>query len=358
MKKIIISSLILAGSMSSAVAQVVIDSSCMPIPNEVHKKTEVTDLGAINYLAADSNFVWNFSAMDGIDEVADTFVSVNSTLLAYIAVFNNPLDPEHRAKVATPQPSLQSGPGMDVQNPISFYKWTSSYYGQVGYGAEINGIPVPVRFDNADVLYRFPMNFNDRDTSETFFDINIPSLGYYSESRYRVNHVDGWGTLIVPGDTFQVMRIASTVDIRDSIYVDSLGFGFGFDRTEVEYKWLCPDYRIPVFHVIERSGGMGGGSEEGWFIDHRDHTSVTEHNGPSNITLYPNPANEVIILPGNHLTMGQYSIYDLNGRLVLRGCSDIADTRIDVSSLRNGSYFLLNDVEGRIFFSEFVVVRD
>jgi hypothetical protein len=331
---------------ATCLAQPAIDSTDMPIPGETIERTVVDDLSLIDYETADSNYIWDFSMLDGNVEIADTFIGILNTSLTYIAVFNNPFDQEHKATVASPQPSFQSVPGISIQNMISFYKRTTFYYGQVGYGAEINSIQVPVKFDNADMLYRFPLNFGNVDSSASFYDINIPSFGYNSQERHRVNVVDGWGTLYVPGDTFEVVRVRSDIQIRDSIYVDSLGFGIGFDRNEIEFKWLAKGYHVPVFQVTKRQGGMGGGNEDGLFIDHRPPATGIATADKLQFNVYPNPSRALfnISVPTNDGF--NYRISDMSGKLLIAGRSDKAELQLDLSGLKQGCYLLQCYVNG------------
>jgi hypothetical protein len=74
---------------------------------------------------------------------------------------------------------------------------------------------------------------------------------YYSTQRIRSSEVDGWGNLITPFGTFATVRVKSTLNIHDSIYVDSLAIGFGFDRNIIEYKWLGKGYGIPLLQINE-----------------------------------------------------------------------------------------------------------
>lgn len=336
-------------------AQPAIDSTDMPVPNDTIKRTVINDLSVINYTNTGSNFIWDFSMVNGADNAIDTFISVLSTPFTYIAVFYNPFDLEHKASVASPQPPFQSLPGVQIANMYNFYKNTSEYYGQVGFGAEINSLPVPVKYDNADIIYRFPMVLGSIDTSLSQYSINIPNLGYNGQKKQRINYVDGWGTLYVPGDTFEVFRIKSILNIFDSLYIDSLGFGFGFDRTETEYKWLAKSNKMPVFQVNKRQGGMGGNNTDGWFVDNRpEYYSVKESSKSSQLFIYPNPCTSeiTVINPGNDEAFWQ--VYELSGRLIMDGSFSGTNTRISVENIESGMYFIKLK-SGDLFFNSYMI---
>jgi hypothetical protein len=330
-------------------AQPAIDSTDMPAPKDTVKRTQVSNLSAITYTATGSNFVWDFSVLEGNNETVDTFISVFSTPIAYIATYSNPFDQEHRATVASYQAAFQSPPGVTITDPYAFFKADNDFYGQVGFGASINGLTVPVKFDHADVMYRFPLQMGNTDTSISEYNLSIPGFGYYGERKIRINHVDGWGTLYLPADTFAVVRVRSDMQIYDTIHLDSLGFGFGFDRNETEYKWLAKGYKLPVFQVNKRQGGMGGNNASGLFIDHRPaNWGTPDLSSPGNIKVSPVPAFDLIkvtnpFAPGK----SRWIISDMTGRLIDQGESPNDHMTLSVRGLQQGLYLLRIISEGK-----------
>jgi hypothetical protein len=320
-------------------AQTNIDSTNMPVPGDTIKRNQVSNLSSINYVITDSNYIWDFSAINGTTSKTDTFLSVLSTPITYIATFSNPFDQPHKATVALLIPSLQSLPGMQITEMYGFYKNSYDFYGQVGFGAKLNGVPIPVKYDHADVLCRFPLQIGNTDTSSSNYSVSIPNLGYNAERKYRINYVDGMGTLYLPGDTFEVVRIKSVCQIFDSLYIDSLGFGFGFNRTETEYKWYSPECHLPVFQVTARQGGgMGGNSTEAWFLDHRDPSAGIRTDAYTSLHLFPVPANEKLCVSGEEINNASYIIYDLSGKIAAKG--SVQNQEIPVSMLPKGCYVL------------------
>jgi gliding motility-associated-like protein len=68
------------------------------------------------------------------------------------------------------------------------------------------------------------------------------------------------GTLLTPFGTFNALRIKSTLQISDSIYLDTLGFGITIPRqTIVEYKWLGAGKKIPLLEVDVTNALLGNG---------------------------------------------------------------------------------------------------
>ncbi|MFT6500035.1 MAG: hypothetical protein ACJASQ_000142 [Crocinitomicaceae bacterium] len=60
-----------------------------------------------------------------------------------------------------------------------------------------------------------------------------------------------------------------------------------------------------------------------------------------NVSLFPNPTNEFIILQFESFTNDlSYALYDLNGKIVVRGIVETAETQIDMRALATGQYNL------------------
>lgn len=330
-------SLLLGVALTGLFAQPAIDSTHMPAPYDTISRTVVTNLSAINYTNSDSNYFWDYSALEGSNASGDTFVTVLSTEIAYIAIFNNPFDKEHKATVVDNQASGPSLPGLTISNVFNFYKAAYSYYGQVGFGAEINGITMPVKYDHADKIYNYPFVFGQSDTSLSQYGIDIPNLGYNAQRKQRINLVDGWGTLVLPGDTFNVYRIKSVVETFDSIYIDSIGYGFGFNSTVTEYKWISDECKLPVFQVSKRQGM--GGNAQAWFLDHRDFSGIREVAASPQFVITPNPANDQLSIAYPTEGFTRWEIMDMTGRRVLQGALSPERT-VHVADLHPGLYLL------------------
>jgi hypothetical protein len=75
--------------------------------------------------------------------------------------------------------------------------------------------------------------------------------------------------------------------------------------------------------------------------------SVSEYELTTNVALYPNPTNNYIGF-SNLKTEQQYSIYDLNGREILKDMV-FPNQKIDVSNLNSGCYFVRLKNESHTF---------
>nr|MDQ3102152.1 hypothetical protein [Bacteroidota bacterium] len=166
--------------------------------------------------------------------------------IAYADIFFNP----NRANHATEGVDIPFNELLPIEDPFSFYLHSPTVYKKVGFGAEISGIPIPVIFENHDVIYPLPLNYGQVHSSYSNYNIDVPTLAYYGYQQVRHLEVDGWGSITTPAGTFDVLRVKTRVEAHDSIMVDQLGTGFGIDRPTVrEYKWLAQGIRVPVLQI-------------------------------------------------------------------------------------------------------------
>lgn len=269
-------------------AQITIDHNDMPEEGDTVRLSTSIDFGMLNYEETGSDFLWDFSSLTLFSQYVDTFVSVQQTPWVYQVVFFI------SSNLAQPMQSFDQIPGFEVTDAYEFFKNSSSDYRSTGYGVTLSGIPIPNKFDEPDIIYQFPIEYGNIDSSMSEHDIDIPGLGFMGGWKKRVNHVDGWGTLITPYGTFETIRVKSEIQQFDSIYIDSLGFGIPILRNFTEYKWLGDGFGLPLCTV----------SDDGLLptINYIDSigTLFTGVGEPSvkepEVFIYPNPTSEKITI--------------------------------------------------------------
>lgn len=296
----------------SLCAQITIGPEDMPSAGDTMRYRS-TQASAIDLTLTGADVVWDYAALVPGNEGADTAVSVGSTPAAYQFFFNNNVVfPQHRADYAV------KGVGFGFQqvsfeDVYDYYKKSSTGFRNVGFGANINGIPASVRRVPVDFIHRFPMNFDDRDTSISAFAVDLPTLGYYGQDQVRINHVDGWGTIHLPGYSFEVLRVRSVLQQRDTLYVDQFGFGFGINRPQtVEYRWVAKGMDAPVLIVTT----IGGNATSARFLHESILATVPGGKPAEDLRLWPNPAQNSVQLLLPDVQEARLIVRDLQGREV------------------------------------------
>ncbi len=225
-------------------AQITIGQAEMPYANDELVRTRAVTNPAINYAATGPAHTWNFPnlAVNAGDTV--NYQTVASTNFIYAIVYADLFFNPNRANHAKPGTDIAFSGLLPVQNPYTFRYRSNSTYRTVGFGVELSGIPLPIIFDQHDVIYELPLDYGDASASHSSYNVEIPNVGYYGYQQDRENIVDGWGGITTPGGTWDVLRVKTTLTMRDSV------FGFVIDRpVQREYKWLAQGLRVPVLQI-------------------------------------------------------------------------------------------------------------
>jgi hypothetical protein len=262
--------------------------------NDTIRVSTASNINDFNYTATDTNYLWDFSALQSSSQRIEEYISVFRTGFTYNLYFADlPFNP-NRANVAQAT-NLALPAIISSSDSYNFFDRNDNEFQQVGIGTTLNGIETAIRFDNNDVIYRFPMVYNNTDTSDSDYDISLAGLAYYRYTQTRINHIDGWGTIITPLDTFDVLRVKTTIIGYDSLFIDTLNFGFNLPRgTEVQYKWLAPGRKIPILQINTRSVFGNNFVISNFYQDKElpaDTTSIFEFSDVDELLkLFPNPA--------------------------------------------------------------------
>lgn len=310
----------------------------MPIAGDTVRYV-ATNVDGIDPAATEAGFLWDMGALIPDVEGADTCVAVGSTPILYQLYFNNPfIYPEYDADYAVQGQGFDFQGQLTVTDVFDYFKKDATGFRNVGFGANVNGVPASVRRIPVDWIHRFPMSYGDMDTSYSEFSLDIPTLGSFTEQQTRYNEVDGWGTLYLPADTFEVLRVKSTLQRADSVYIEQFGTGFAFAVPEtIEYKWIAQGMDEPVLLIVA-TGGQVTTARMYYHVDDIT-TSVGEGSGTDGFTAYPNPASESFTfnLPAE---AGTIVVRDAAGRVVRsqRVGATSANIRMWVGDLASGLY--------------------
>lgn len=199
-----------------------------------------------------------------------------------------------------------------------FFSNSTSKYSVEGLGFRISLAPFPLAgmYQQEDVIYHFPLEYGNRDSSNFRVQVSIPSIGSYSQTGYRITEVVGYGSVIVGSDTMNCLKVKSEIFSQDTI--NSSFASFGFPNNRIEYKWLTTEYRIPVAEV-------SGTFTAGVFVPNLARYLIIPENNqnPPNPgtgildastlspTLYPNPSKSWVRFPDE---MSVLDCVDMKGR--------------------------------------------
>lgn len=296
-----------------------------------------------------ANYSWDYSKLVPTIQRYDVFDAPSSFASPYNLLFNS-----FNTSYGRNNYQLKSipFPGMKIDNAYDFYKESTADLRQIGAAYTVNGTPIPFLYTPNDIIYRFPMNYQNQDSCDYKFGLQLPGMGYYGQSGHRVNFVDGWGTLKTPFGTFTTLRIRSAITAIDTIYIDAFKTGTNIPRPlKHEYKWFAQGSKIPVLQVDANVTGGTVAVTNIQFIDSL--RSNVPHVGISDIAadggkfeIYPNPAHEQVTI---HYVLKstapvQTTVMDVTGKTIFstQETKSAGEQRmiLNTTNLSNGIYFV------------------
>jgi len=348
-------------------AQITITNADMPVVNDTIRLSTTIDAQGLDPLLTGANFSWDFSTLVPDSQRVDTFFSVSSTPFLYQTSFNNPLSSNYLASYAKRGFEI-SFPQVSVSEVFNYTKNTTTAFDNVGFGANINGIPASVKNTPIDKEYEFPLTYTNGSTNVTSlseFELTIPTLGHYGQDMERVTTVDGWGSLVLPNGTYNVLRVKSILTKIDTVYIDLLATGQTIPRPEeIEYKWLAVGTGIPVLKMISNAGVV---SQVEYQDDFFDFVGLKEQAKMNNVVVFPNPTKHHLVIDYNSNVSGnlKVNLKDVLGKnigVVYQNFTQKGTSKLIVNlaqhSIQPGIYFIELVVDDKMYYTEKVVVTE
>ena len=333
-------------------AQITVDATDMPQVGHSYISQNILDFIIIDATLTGASYNWDFSSVIGLSRDTLNPVSVSSTPLAYQFFFNNMiLYPDHVADYAIASQDIDGAGVVSLTERFEYFRDDASGHKITGFGANINGIPTSVKYDQIDIIYDFPMDYGNNSGSDASYLISVPTLGTYGQDFSRSKVVDGWGTVSTPYGTFDCLRVKTTLTTTDTLYIDALGVGSSIPRgTEYIYDWIAKGEGIPVFTAIANAAGVV--TEASYLTEH---LTSTESYTASSIRLFPNPTFGQIKIESD--LRGNYLLFDLTGKLIKKDVYEVF-TKIDLSTFKSGFYIITLIAEnGQIITKKIEIVH-
>ena len=249
-------------------AQIQISQANMPSINDTIRYS-VSNSNTLNFAQTGANYTWDYSTLNRTSQDLYRFQALLSTPYATLAFTGMPAG-AIGYKIAD---SIGTGQ-VAFKNIYNFYEKKSTGWSAVGTGFTLSAIPFPAGgvYSDKDEIYTFPLNYNDKDS--TTFEVTTPlgnalfKLGTFKQKGYRINTVEGWGTIKTPyGNNINCLKIKSKIVEIDSIKITTPATNLGFQANRVEYKWISNTEKIPVLEV---TGTVNNGTFTPNTIRYRD----------------------------------------------------------------------------------------
>jgi hypothetical protein len=333
-------------------AQITINSSHLPNSGDLLYTRAATFLTDVDLEATGPNYNWNFGddviqagALDAGTDCAD----LGTLSLVDQLFFNNPLYPEYNSDFGIGA-ALLDNPIVSIEDAYQIYKNSGGVYAMTGLVATIEGVPLNAQYDDRDIIYNLPLTYPASGNSHSVLQLEVPTLAYYGTDQYRNYVCDGWGTLTIYGQSFDVLRVKSTLTGFDSVAVNFNGLPFGFQLPKdiTTYQWISTSFKVPVLEVISTAGGFGGAQLTVRTADLGVGISEVESNS---LNVFPNPAHESLVIQDGK-SNDTYFLLNASGQIVKQG--HVLNGQIQIEDLPSGLYIMRLDQSGIIRQGRFV----
>ncbi len=288
--------------------------------------------------------MWKFDSLNTNKQMVRQFVPSFSTPYFFYFFF-----PKYGEKIqdSVPLPAIPLGSvSLSIKDVYNFYKKVSTTsFNAEGTGMSVIGIPIAGTYSDEDELYKFPLNYGDRDS--TTFKLSTPTTTLipfvYKKGGYRITEADGWGYVSTPMGTQPCLRVITTQYSIDTIIITTPLFKLPFQNYVRSYQWLTLGEKVPYFEV-------NGTLIAGIFIPNevryrdvpRSFVGIKENENQFALGIYPNPATTElnIVVPKNKEL--NLEIFSATGQLIVKKSIQnnelMNQHSIDISKMAQGLY--------------------
>lgn len=270
----------------------------------------------------------------------------------------------------------------EINGVRSFFKsdgHSLSLLGTVGLDPMNLGIQTTTYYSEPMETVHFPLKYGSKKKTEGTFSFKVAvedlpkdilyTLPITPDSvRYRClltqnKEIDGWGTLALPDNTYDVLRekVIEERTYRVDIKVGNLPWQDiteGVDDPKIQSKQISQSFH---FYSNETTSKVavaymkpnGVNPEMVYYTVTDPSSTMRTSNGRPDIYAYPNPAINDVRFEFSNLKPSDYSlkIYNILGVVVMQenyNLNGFKTKKLDVSKLRKGTYlYSLSDAKGK-----------
>jgi len=254
-------------SVVSVMGQISITNSDMPKSGDTLRFSNSNNL-TLNLTSTGVNTVWDYKNLTPNSQDVSSYVNFLQTPYFFYSQFFGAIG----LKTAD---TINLGI-LTMTNVTTFYKSKTAAFTAEGLGFSTSGIPLASDYSTADVVYKFPLNYNQIDSNPFRVVTTLPTLGSLIQQGKRFNHVDGWGKISTPyANSVACLRVKSDIIEVDSLKTSFLSFGFPVSRREI--KWLSNTEKIPILEV---TGALLAGNFTPAQVKYRDSFRANSQGPP------------------------------------------------------------------------------
>ena len=319
-----------------ASAQIIVyEDELIQAGNVIIQSTDISPDTNLTPGGSGDNQIWDFSILE--EDETDSLIFTLPDSTPYAEFF-----PESNFAMFQPKDST-----------YVFLKREPSKLSVAGIFFDLDTLgTLPLQVEGNEIIAQLPMFYTDQWNSSSFVDyiFEIPNL-FIDSARYKVTteinaNIDAWGKLIIPSDTFNVLRVHEQRTIYDSVWVKYAVFGWRkvdslISSREVEkYLWWSDKYENGYSVCEMTMSPLSGIVESISYLKRYPYLSQKEIlPEPQAVSVYPNPAKENISFFNDNKQELLLEIYSYSGKkLIIKHLKEKSETTFNISKLAGGIY--------------------
>ncbi|MFT5970580.1 MAG: hypothetical protein ACI8ZO_001094 [Flavobacteriales bacterium] len=348
MKKVLLSLGVIATAFA-ATAQITVTSTNLPVMFDAFETAtdSTNNENVINPGNAGANQSWDFSSV-----TAETITGTG---------FIDPASTDDAADF--PTATLAA----DFQGQMAYFRTSTDGMFLLGFG----GGDFAGKYEPENTLIKMPVTFGDSYSDNTSLNVDFEdtftgthdSLRYARETERDVD-VDAWGTVILPSSSYDALRLnieeTNTVRIYgkdstvlgwgdwtyDPILTESFGGGNAI-VTNI-FQWYTNDVNVitTLVDMVYQPDSVVVVPE--FTYAYFTPQSINELPNAT-VSVYPNPASNMVTLELNEIVTGYAKVYNMNGQVVATQVMNGTSISIALDAIANGTYFVnIMDANGSV----------
>jgi hypothetical protein len=336
-------------SISQSYSQITLTESDFPSFDDTIRYSRVSNT-IIDYTSSGAGITWDFSSLIPDSQYVKQFNPISAASFLVLATFGPFAQSDYKASYYNlnndlPISQLSQFLPVSISDLNAYSKSTVDFLTALGYSINVNGQSVPFKSDTIETKYEFPLNFNSQYNSRgyTFVDFNPAADFKFKQYRQRNSSVDGWGTLITPMGSFDVLRIRHDINEIDSIYQTFFGAGtwIGAPSTSTtEYEWIGQAKKDVLLKIVQVNANANPQVRSIEYQDVNRYLDAGLTEITDDISVYPNIVSDKL-----HITsiaiIENFQILDLNGSEKIKGTVSGTNASISMENLSSGMYLLI-----------------
>lgn len=298
---------------SAALAQPVLTSSDLPQGGQTYlRATAIPPLLTDGFEDSGAGLTWDFSGLISSGDQETEYFPMSEAGFTTQFIFSSA---DHFTAFELPDLGLETG--LPISGATTYQEFGGSAYKTIGLGITTDFIDLPVIYEDEEELLPLPLTYGATLSGSSAFTVELPELLYYSTVQTAEIEVDAWGTLLLPGASFECLRVKRTFDAQDSVNVPAADLGFSLPREGTVYEWYAAGEGMPVLSVQVLAGIPGI-----WqFKPEASEPSGISEAAAVTVAVAPNPAavGSPVALHHGSRTPVSVRVLDAAGRVVFEG---------------------------------------